>query len=244
MTTEAPTSPQIQHYLDVLEARLTELPNDERIDLLGDLQSHLEEIRADEPETPLADRIGPPHAYAEEFAASIGLGATPATSRSPAEALADAFRRIGRHPATERGRRLWIEMRPAWWTIRGLIIGLFLAWNYLGPGDPRARWLAQILAGVLVLGLVGVSMRIGRNQSRSRAWKWLSSTVTIAGLFAGLLLMANISARTSAAYDQYDPYDSHGSYRSEAELRYLIDDRTVPPMSTTIPFDPRFIVTP
>lgn len=195
MTTKAQTSSQIQPYLDVLEIKLGDLPEDERIELLSDLESHLEEIRAEESDAALVERIGDPATYADEFTASIGLEDTPIPSRSLSHAISDSLRRAKGHPATERARGISEEMRPAWWTLRGLAIGLFLSWNYLGPGDPDVLWVMQFVAGAFVILLIGASMRIGRNHDRSRRWRWLSIAVTIAGLLVGISLMANIAAR-------------------------------------------------
>jgi len=234
-TTELSTSPEILPYLERLEQRLVNLPDDERTDLLSDLESHLEEILSDESEAPLIDRIGTPNAYADEFAESIGLDDTGQPAPSMSEAVFAAIRDAIDHPMAERSRRLWSEMRPAWWTLRGLAIGLFVSWNYLGPGDPGTRWVFQLLAGVVVLAGIGVSMRIGRNRDRSRGWSWASHFVTIAGLLAGLALMANVSARMSASYYPYTV--------TELDQQHLIEVGTFDP-PTSIPFDPPPIITP
>jgi len=219
MTTKAPTSPQIQPYLDVLETKLRNLSEDERVELLGDLESHLDEIPTDESDTTLAERIGTPDAYAEEFAASIGLEVTPLPAKSLTETISASLRRIGDHAATERAQRLWEEMRPAWWTIRGLAIGLFLSWNYLGPGNPDSLWVMQFFSGALVIILVGVSMRIGRNRGRNRTWRWLSISVSVLGVLAAFALVANISARMDPNYQGggYYPYD----LLTEQDVRFM-----------------------
>jgi len=268
MTTRERTSPQIQPYLDVLETRLGSLPTEERIELLGDLESHLEEILADEPDTPLSDRIGTPDRYADEFLGSVGIPGAPGTGRSAADVAADWIRRITGAKATSRARDLWEELRPAWWTIRGLAIGLLVAWNYLGPGDPGALWVMQIVAGVTLIGFIWVSMRLGHNRERSTAWKWLSITGTVIGLFAMFALSANISARLdpytyeSGQYPVFiqdsSPYGSlteedfrvmsetgmtPEEYFDSGYFQDLREDGFVPPVAE-IPSDPPLIIVP
>ena len=257
MTTKAPTSPHIRPYLDALESKLNGLPTDEHAELLGDLESHLEEILTDESDTTLAERIGTPDAYADEFAASIGLEDEPRPSRSLGEIITGSIRHISNHPATERAQRLWEEMRPAWWTLRGLAIGLFLTWNYLGPGNPDALWAMQFVAGALVLTLIGVSMRIGRNRNRDRTWSWLSIAVTVVGVLTAFALVANISARLDPNYEGgvHYPY----GMLTEQDVRFMQENGLTPeqffdgryymnlregeldPPITTIPSEPGLI---
>jgi len=200
MMNKAPAMDQIQPYIEALETRLRNLPDEDRTDLMSDLESHLREIIVDESDTSLAERIGPPHVYVDELAASIGLDEDGPSTRSLAEAISDSLRRFSNHANAEKVRRLWTEMRPAWWTLRGFAIGLFLSWNYLGPGDPDLLWIMQFVSGALVIVLIGVSMRIGRNQDRSRNWKWVSVAVSIAGVLASISFIANISARMDPNY--------------------------------------------
>lgn len=200
MTNKAPALDQIQPYMEALETRLRNLPDEDRTDLMSDLESHLREIIVDESDTSLAERIGSPHAYVDELAASIGLDEDGPAPRSLAEAISDSLRRFSNHAKAEKVRRLWTEMRPAWWTLRGLAIGLFLSWNYLGPGDPGLLWIMQFVSGAFVIVLIGVSMRIGHNEDRSRNWKWVSVAVSIAGVLASVSFMANISARMDPNY--------------------------------------------
>lgn len=234
MTTKTQTSSQIQPYLDVVETKLRDLPEDERVELLSDLESHLEEILADESDTALTERIGAPDAYADEFAASIGLEGEPTSSRSLAQTISGSLRRAKDHPVTERARRLSEEMRPAWWTLRGLAIGLFLSWNYLGPGDPGLLWVMQFVAGAFVIFLIGVSMRIGRNSYRNSGWRRLSVAITIAGVIVGISFMANVAARMDSNYAG-DGFYRHGLL-TEQDARFIT--------TTTLSPDAPLIITP
>ncbi|GMR02792.1 MAG: hypothetical protein BMS9Abin20_1141 [Acidimicrobiia bacterium] len=219
MTTRERTSPQIQPYLDVLESRLGDLPAEERSDLLGDLESHLEEILTDESADTLSDRIGTPDAYADEFVASTGIAGTSPTKRTLTETMSDSLRWIRSHPSADRARRCGEEMRPAWWTTRGLAIGLLLMWNYLWPGNPNFPWILVSWAVVMLPLIIWASMRVGRNHQRTPAWKWLSIAVTIAGVFAIFALAANVSARLDTNSHEYDSYP-YGS-QTEQDIQFM-----------------------
>ncbi|MEN8235193.1 MAG: hypothetical protein ABFR89_09760, partial [Actinomycetota bacterium] len=105
-TTGDTVAPEILPYLKELRRRLAGLPEEERLELLADLETHLEEVVSEETDGTLADRIGTPVAYADEFAASIGVDDVPEPSRSALEAFSVAVRSMGDHPAFERARRL------------------------------------------------------------------------------------------------------------------------------------------
>ena len=188
---ESIASSEVRPYLETLERRLANLSQKERVVLLADLESHLEEVLTDESGAPLADRIGSPDAYADEFAASVGLSDTPKQSRS----LEGPGAELPSPPPIVRARSPWPEMRPAWWALMGTAIGLLLVWSVFRPDTPGFSPLLQLLAGLIVGGIVGLSMRIGRNGDRNRIWRALSYAVTIAGLIAGVSLAANVSAR-------------------------------------------------
>ncbi len=269
MTTRERTSPQIRPYLDVLETRIGGLPSDERTELLNDLEDHLEEILSDEPDTPLSDRIGLPDGYATEFLASVGITGDSGRNGSLADIVADRIHRLGEWAATSNASELWEEMRPAWWTIRGLAIGLLLTWNYLWPGNPDFPWILIIAATVMLPVFVWASMRLGRNRKSSAGWKWVSIVVTVAGTIAIFALAANVSARLDPnTYEsgQYPVHMEEDSYRygSLTEQDFLFMTKAgmtpeeyfdsgyyqdvresgfVPPL-TTDPSEPPVIVTP
>ncbi len=222
MTTRERTSPQIQPYLDMLETHLVELPTDERAELLSDLEGHLEEILADDSQDSLSDRIGTPAAYAEEFLASVGISGSTVHNRSLTARVSESLRRIGEHAATDRMRGVRDEMRPAWWTIRGLAIGLLLMWNYLWPGNPNFPWILVTGAVVMLPWVIWASMRVGRNRQRTSGWKWLSIAITIAGVFTVFALAANVSARLDPNTYGYGSHP-YGSL-TEQDIQYMLDN--------------------
>ena len=231
-TTESKTSPEILPYLEQLKQRLAHLPEAERAELLHDLELHLEEIVTDESGTPLPSRIGAPDIYAKEFAESIGADA-PKGHRSPLRALSNGVRRLTEMPVMRWLRGIWPEMRPAMWALRGAVLSLLLTWGWLFPG-PSPNVTRRVAAALLLVALVGASMRIGRNWSRSRNWRYLSHGLTVAGAIALVALTATISARTYVWYydDYYYPGDApYDPYTGELIYPEYFEGDS--PMSTT-----------
>ena len=124
MTTAAGSSAEIVAYLAAVRAALSDLPEDERADLLAEVEASLVEA-VGEGERTIAS-LGPPQTFAAELRASAGLGeqAAPAVSRSAVDALRAAVAELGRHPAIQRATQLARELAPAWWLVRG---GLLIA---------------------------------------------------------------------------------------------------------------------
>ena len=164
-TTTDTASLDAEQYLQAVTPHLAGLPADERADLLDDLAQHLREIAA-EPGPPLAERLGPPAAYAAELLASAGVTAEvpPAAGfAARSRALADRARRswTGREVV-----RLWPVLRPAWWVARAwLAVSLVASGNQHGPGrfDLLPRLHGSPLLGLLALLVaISVSVRLGQ----------------------------------------------------------------------------------
>src|SRR5215213_2177422 len=100
-----------ERYLKEVAPHLAALPADERADLLDDLAQHLREIAA-EPGPPLAERLGPPEAYAAELRAP-GL---PLLTRATA-----LVERVRTSWLGQEAVRLAPAVRPAWWVVRAYL---------------------------------------------------------------------------------------------------------------------------
>jgi hypothetical protein len=166
MTTSAGSSAEIEAYLAAVRAALSDVPEDERADLLAEVEASIVEA-VGEGERPIAS-LGPPQAFAAELRASAGLGeqAAPAVSRSGVDALRTAAAELARHPAIERATRLARELAPAWWLVRGgLVIGAAASvtgasWSIAHPWLPHlpsaratAFWLVAAVIASFALGL-------------------------------------------------------------------------------------------
>jgi hypothetical protein len=166
MTTTAGSSAEIEAYLAAVRAALSDLPEDERADLLAEVEASLVEA-VGEGERPIAS-LGPPEAFAAELRASAGLGeqAAPAGARSGMRALRAAAEELGRHPALQTAIRLARELAPAWWLVRGcLLVAAFAAatsasWSIAHPWLPHlpsaratALWLIVAIVVSFAVGL-------------------------------------------------------------------------------------------
>jgi hypothetical protein len=167
MTTAAGSSAQIEAYLAAVRAALSDIAEDERADLLAEVEASLVEA-AGAGDRPIAS-LGPPEEFAAELRASAGLGeATAPVVRSPG--ALDAFRsfatELARRPALVVARRVGRELAPAWWLVRGFLLVAAVAavtgagWSLEHPWLPHlpsARWslflIILAVAGSLALGL-------------------------------------------------------------------------------------------
>jgi hypothetical protein len=166
MTTAAGSSAEIEAYLAAVRAALSDLPEDERADLLAEVEASLV-AAVGEGDRPIAS-LGPPEAFAAELRASAGLGesvATPAPSDGLATLRAVASG-LARHPAVRRTVHLARELAPAWWLVRGCLVVAACAaatgasWSIAHPWLPHlpsaratAFWLVVAIAASCALGL-------------------------------------------------------------------------------------------
>src|SRR5687767_7085569 len=78
---------QVKTYIAAVAARLADLPQEERDDLMADLEQHLHEVAAEGDGT-LTERLGTPESYAAELRTSAGL--SPDGGKEPRRFWADA----------------------------------------------------------------------------------------------------------------------------------------------------------
>jgi hypothetical protein len=165
---------EAQDYLSAVERELADLPGEDRSALLEDLALHLEALTSEDDGRPLAVRLGSPAAYAADLRAAAGLPARgttadPATpgirSRVDAVLASAAYRRA--LPALRGARRLLVELRPAWWVLRGYLLVLvpcLLGSDRLEDIPVPAPLHSHLLGVLLVLAAVAASVVLGRRQ--------------------------------------------------------------------------------
>jgi hypothetical protein len=166
MTTAAGSSAEIEAYLAAVRAALSDLPEDERADLLAEVEASLVET-VGEDERPIAS-LGPPEAFAAELRASAGLGdaVVHAVSSGGLDALRSLASGVVRRPEVRRVFRLARELAPAWWLVRGCLVVAAVAaatgasWSIAHPWLPHlpsaratALWLVLAIAASCALGL-------------------------------------------------------------------------------------------
>jgi hypothetical protein len=172
---------EIKSYIAALERYLDDLPEEDRRELLEDLEQHLNEVAA-EGEGTLRERLGEPEAYAAELRATAGL---PVRNASKRTRFVDAITRPLRHPALLPVRDFLPELRPGWWVLRGYI-GV-LALDALVGSHVRSGFMllpnfgSSQLWGLCVIAVaIFVSVQLGRN-ARTPVFKWVSIAANVAG---------------------------------------------------------------
>ncbi len=203
----------IDDLTDGLEADLTEaildgLPEDD------EASSYLTTLELDA----LDARFGSPESYAAELAQAadvqvpdvIGDGAHRRGFRSlladtRAGLMADRAAFVARHAWVRSTIDLLRSLEPAWWVLRGwgfYILAFALVGRHLAHS--RHALLPGVPLGWLVLvGLVLVSVQLGRSRfaSRHSRWRWLLGLV---GAASGLAVLIGLVNLTSVATTDYD----------------------------------------
>jgi hypothetical protein len=158
----------------VVELELADLPAEDRSALLEDLALHLDALAAEDDDRPLPVRLGQPAAYAADLRAAAGLPARGEDTRDAAagfRAWADrvaattAARRLA--PAARATRRLLVELRPAWWVLRGYLVVLvpcMLGHDFTEDVPVPAPLHSHALGVLLVLAAVTASVILGRRR--------------------------------------------------------------------------------
>jgi hypothetical protein len=207
---------QVRTYLEAVNAELDDLPEDDRDELLEDLEEHLLEVAAEDDGT-LEQRLGPPSSYAEELRASAGLPSRNQTlARRPGQRFAD---RLTRSRVWAAGARLaessqvrslhafLKECAPGWWVLRGYLFVLALAQITGGPQRddfplPFGGW-----GLVLIVGSVLFSVSLGRRTEGGRKARLLSIALSIA---VAVIATGAAAGWDTGAYAYYeDPNQSN-----------------------------------
>jgi hypothetical protein len=194
---------QAQDYLAAVEHELADLPAEDRSALLEDLALHLEALAAEDDDRPVEVRLGPPAVYAADLRAAAGLPARGEVGdRSPglrarldAVLASSAYRRA--EPALRGARRLLVDLRPAWWVLRGYLVVLtpcLLGNDYADDVPVPAPLHSHFLGALLVLAAVTGSVLLGRRKLP----RPVGLAVTVAGV---LLVLASIGAARSVQGD-------------------------------------------
>lgn len=184
--------PDVVAYVAAVRARLDDLDPTEVEELTGGLAADLADLAA-ESDDPLAQRLGPPTAYADELRAAAGLPARGRVRRtgevellrSNVEELLGRLRSDSRWPPVEGFLR---SIRPAWWVLRAVVAGWLLL-RFFGGSFGFAALL-------LLVAFVVVSVELGRGRWRER--RGLSPLVLAGNLLAAVLVLPFISAATTA----------------------------------------------
>jgi hypothetical protein len=193
---------EAQEYLSAVERELADLPAEDRSALLEDLALHLEALTTEDDDRPLVVRLGSPSAYAADLRAAAGLpargGSVPSgawRARLDGVLASPSVRRLV--PVGRAVRRLLVELRPAWWVLRGYLLVLVpcvLGSDYVEDLPVPAPMHSHLLGVLLVLAAVAGSVVLGRRKLP----KALKVIVVAAGV---LLVLAAVGAANDVRSD-------------------------------------------
>jgi HAAS domain-containing protein len=165
----------VEAYISDVRARLADVPEEDRADLLEDVASHVREI-ADEfgPES-LQDRLGSPADFAAELRASAGYADVAEEPAAPSR-MRRAGRAVAGRVRTDANRELWRKLEPGWWVVRGVLVGYLALWMTGAHPEfiPRLGNSHLLGLGVLVVGAVG-SFKLGERRPATQSL-WLRRT--------------------------------------------------------------------
>lgn len=193
-----------EQYLDRVRAALSDLPTDEREELLEDLPAHLADVAA-ESDGALEERLGSPEEYAAELRASAGLAPQQRVRRT--RRFAEFSAAMEQWPAWQRFRAFAPSLRPGWWVLRGYVVALILA-AVLGMPvaglipEPDEELLLFLPVAALV---IWASVWLGR---RSDGWRG-GRRAAVYGL-NGLVAIGVLAAALAASSPSVDQADYSG----------------------------------
>jgi len=184
MTGATSAPDEIGMYLGAVRAALSDLPADERDDLLVEVEASLADAAA-EGEAPVAARLGPPEEFAAELRAAAGLHSQEDRPTSAGPDFRERLRRLSAHPRLAQISSLARELAPVWWVVRGYaavgMLAVFLGtpWADRYAFVPRfedSPWLGLALIGVGI----GASVAIGLTMRRRGIRSHIATLVNIA----------------------------------------------------------------
>lgn len=218
-TLRIPTRPEVEAFVTEVRARLADLSDDERDELLGGLEADLSDQLADGAD--LRDVLGDPAAYAAELRAAAGLpmrerrGPRWRPPARPRRDLGDDLDRlrerflaaVTRHPWSRQAWDVAEAARPAWWVLRAWLAVTFVdqvagSWEYVTVVPTLGAPLlgpAVLLAAVVASVLVG----LGRLWPGSGPQRPLLARLVLLGVNVGVLLLALTFALPSQHGDHY-----------------------------------------
>lgn len=181
----ATLTPAKAGYLDRVRAALGDLPDDERDEVIQDLEAHLAELG----DTEVERVLGTPEGFADEFRASAGLTDGGGRMSTVSDWLRRQEDRVTGSALWQWTVSSWQSVRPAWiWTRGWLLVSLYAAFAY-GADSFRTFPVPSVassgrVGAVMVAIATWVSVMLARAPARS--WQGFASASYSA--FTGLLL--------------------------------------------------------
>jgi hypothetical protein len=239
-TIRVETGPEVSAFVGQVRARLSDLSDEEREELVGGLEADIAELVSD---GGTVSELGDPRAYADELRAAAGIerptGAADATGagflgvrrlRRPVARRVDA--------SLDGARRRWFELvevpalrttwdflttlRPVWWVLRAWVAVQLLDLTTQG-GDlatPVPTLGGPLLGSLVWLVAIVVSVQIGRGAiwPGSGAARTALARVVLLALNAFAILMTPVVLGQFPASGTWEYHDLVGSYEPNPGL--------------------------
>lgn len=226
---------EIARYVEQVRRALADLPPRVRDELLEDLPEHLAEVAA-EADGPLADRLGPPEAYAAELRGAVGTD-PPAGGRNLDQRIAAAVgaargrlravdARVGPLIGYARASEYLRLLRPAWWVLRGYLVAMLITVATTGSSFgllPRlggSTLAAVLLLTATVVGSVWLGRRSDRFGPRSRLV--LHGSALVLAIFA---FFAFVDLDSGARSEPFTYQPAYGDPYSTIQDVYVYDSQ-------------------
>jgi hypothetical protein len=209
-------STDIAAYAAQVRAALADLPEQQRVELLEDLEDHLAEVVADAG-PPLEARLGPPADYARDLRLAALAPATASTGRlqDALDGLRADVRRLWELEAAREVRAFLSELRPAWWVLRAWL--LVAAAGLLLGGGPLLLPLGPVLGLPLLVTAVVLSVRLGRRAAThpTGSGTRVSYAANTALALLAVAIVVGVQQRDQGVVyaGPYDPYGYPGDSR-------------------------------
>jgi hypothetical protein len=204
---------EINLYVFAVRAALGDLPESLRDELLEDLPEHLAEVVADG-DGSLVDRLGSPEAYAADLritAGFVGGFPDPPTRINQLREvrnlalvrLGEADVRLGPLFGAAKASDFLVQLRPAWWVLRGYLLAMVLAWMLDDSGQPigllpRIGGSEAVALLLLAAGVLG-SIWFGRRSVPLS--KWPQRALYAGSVVLVLVALAGFSEADSSRRD-------------------------------------------
>ncbi|HEX8498459.1 MAG TPA: hypothetical protein VF661_14790 [Actinomycetales bacterium] len=205
-------------YVAAVRRQLDDLGATEVEELTGGLEADLADLAA-ESDDPLAQRLGPPHAYADELRAAAGLPARGQVGRTSVaenvrENWDDLLQRARSHPRGPAVESFLRTLQPAWWVLRA-VIAMWALVVVLGTSG-------SLILLVLLLAFVVVSVELGRGRWSGR--RGLAPLVVAGNALAAVLLLPFLVTATSFGANGGGADQDYQVYGSVASVPGLARD--------------------
>jgi hypothetical protein len=211
----------VESYINEVRERLADVPEEDRVELLDDVASHVREIADEFGADELETRLGSPAAFTDELRASAGYASEPDAAAPSPSLLRRSLASLNAAVRTDANRELWRKLEPGWFVVRGLLFG-YVLWSATGAHDDLLRLLVLLAAAV-------VSFKLGERRPATQA-TWLRR----ARIGAEVALVVVALAALDSKSDRVVYYDSGGSIERDPCLR----DSAGRPIGNLYAFDP------